>query len=105
MEAGEVVAVGVPQIHYLAADERHVEVAGVFALRVEWLAVFVTLVGDDAAAQDDAGAGRKTLLEFAVESDKETFVAAERERQNARANLVLAHFVSIFWHKRALGCV
>src|SRR5678816_3899328 len=97
VECRNVVGIGVPKLHHLAANERDVEAAGVLALRVEGSTAFVTSVRDNAAAQHDAGAFRKSLLEFAVEGDKETFISAKRERQDTRADLVFAHFMSIFW--------
>src|SRR6185503_4738275 len=96
MKTRNVIRVGRPRFHHFTADESDVEIASSLAFGIESGAVFVTLVGNDTAPQDDSGPLGKALLELAIESDVESLVAVEGEGHDARTYFVLGHLMRVF---------
>src|SRR5882762_582932 len=98
MQSWNVKGVRGPRLHDFLSHEGNIEIARSYSFRIKRSPVFVTLVGNHTAAQNDSGSFREPLLQLPVKGNKESLVAAKSQGHNTGANFHVAHLMSIFRH-------
>jgi hypothetical protein len=67
-------------------------------VRIEWRTIFVAFVAYYTSSKNDPCPLRNSLLQFPIKGNKESFITAKAECDNAFAHFGLSQFVCIPGH-------